>query len=55
MLGMGVTRDRTKKTVTITQDNYIKSFLKRCSMANYNPAYTPGLRTELSLDKQRSC
>ena len=28
VLGMEVTRDRTKGTVTITQENYVKSLLK---------------------------
>ena len=29
VLGMRVTRDHTKGTVAITQDNYTKSFLER--------------------------
>ena len=51
VLGMGVTRDREKGTVTITQENYTKSLLERYGMANCNPAYTPGVGKELSLDQ----
>ena len=29
VFGMEVTRDRTKGTVTISQDNYVKSLLER--------------------------
>ena len=48
---MGVTRDRKKGTVAITQDNYTKSLLERYGMGNYNPTYTPGVESELSLDQ----
>ena len=41
-LEMEVTRDRTKGTFTITQENYVKSLLERYGMGNCNPAYTPG-------------
>ena len=34
VLGMGVTRDRKKGTVTITQEKYTKFLLERCSMAS---------------------
>ena len=51
VLGMGVTRDRAKGTVTITQDNYTKSLLERYGMASCNPTYTPGVGKELSLDQ----
>ena len=50
VLGMEVTRDRTKVTVTITQENYVKSLLERYGMGNCNPAHTPGVGKELSLD-----
>ena len=43
VLGMEVTRDRTKGTVTITQENYVKSLLERYGMGNCNPAHTPGV------------
>ena len=43
VFGMEVTRDRTKGTVTITQENYVKSLLERYGMGNCNPAHTPGV------------
>ena len=51
MLGMEVTRDRTKKTVIITQENYVKSLLEWYRIGNCNPAYTPGVGKKLSLDQ----
>ena len=51
VLGMGVTRDREKGTMTITQDNYTKSLLERYGMGNCNPTYTSGVGGELSLDQ----
>ena len=42
VFGMEVTRDRTKGTITITQENYVKSLLERYGMGNCNPAHTPG-------------
>ena len=51
VLGMGVTRDREKGTVTITQDKCTKSVLERCGMARCNSTYTPGVGKELSLDQ----
>ena len=50
VFGMEVTRDRTKGTVTITQENYVKSLLERYGMGNCNPAHTPGVGKELSVD-----
>ena len=46
VLGMGITRDRTKGTVTITQDDYIKFLLERYGMASSNFACTPGMGKE---------
>ena len=43
VFGMEVTCDRTKGTVTITQENYVKSLLERYGMGDCNPAHTPGL------------
>ena len=43
VLGMGVTRDRKKGTVTITQEKYTKFLLERCSMASCTSTYTPGV------------
>ena len=51
VFGMEVTRDRTKGTVTITQENFVKSLLERYGMGNCNPAHTPGVGKELSLDQ----
>ena len=51
VLGMGVTRDREKGTVTITQYNYTKSLLERYGMGNCNPTYTSGVGGELSLNQ----
>ena len=51
VLGMEVTRDRTKGTVTITQENYVKFLLERYGMGKCNPAYTPGVGKEVSLDQ----
>ena len=42
VLGIEFTRDRTKGTVTITQENYVKSLLERYGMGNCNPPHTPG-------------
>ena len=51
VLGMGVTRDREKGIVTITQEKYTKSLLERYGMASCNSTYTPGVGKELSLDQ----
>ena len=53
VLGMEVTRDRTKGTVAIIQENYVKSLLERYGMGNCNPAHTPGIGKELSLDQPK--
>ena len=41
VLGAEVTRDRTKGTVAITQENGVKSLLEGYGMGNCNSAYTP--------------
>ena len=51
VFGMDVTHDRTKGTVIITQENCVKSLLERVGMGNCNPAHTPGVGKELSLDQ----
>ena len=51
VLGMGVTRDREKGTVTITQEKYTKPLLERYGMVSCNSTYTPGMGKELSLDR----
>ena len=51
VLGMDVTPDREKGTMTITQDTFTKSLLERYGMASCNSSYTPGEGKELSLDQ----
>ena len=46
VLGMQVTRDRGKKTLTISQGNYTKSILDRFGMSGRNPSSTPGYGSE---------
>ena len=61
VLGMQVTRDRQRKTLTISQENYTKSILERFGMADCKLSSTPGFGPELStkqpegtlLNKQR--
>ena len=50
MLGMQITRDWEKKTLTISQE-YTKSILERFGMANCKPAGTPGFGSELSTEQ----
>lgn len=50
-LGMSVTLDRTKRAVVITQDKFIKSLLEQYDIASCNLAYTPGMRSKLSLNQ----
>ena len=50
VFGMEVTRDRTKGTVTITQENYVKSLLEWYGMGNCNPAHTPGVVVVVVVD-----
>ena len=48
VLGMQITRDREKKTLTISQEEYTKSILERFGMANCKLVGTPGFGSELS-------
>ena len=50
MLGMQITRDWEKKTLTISQE-YTKSILERFGMANCKPVGTPGFGSEVSTKK----
>ena len=50
ILGMNVTRDREKGAITISQKDYTKNVVQRYGMEGCNPAYTPGVGPELSLD-----
>ena len=45
---MQITRDREKKTLTISQEEKTKSILERFDMANCKPVGTPGFGSELS-------
>ena len=51
ILGMKITRDRVKTTLSISQTDYAMSILKRFGMQDCNPASTPSYGTELSLDQ----
>ena len=42
VLGKQITRDREKKTLTTSQEEYTNSILERLSMANSKPVGTPG-------------
>ena len=53
VLGVGVTCDREKGTVTISQETYTKYILERYDMASCNPAHTPGVGTELTIDQPK--
>ena len=48
VLGMQITRDREKKTLTISQEEYTKSILERFGMTNRKFVGTPGFGSELS-------
>ena len=48
VLGMQITRDREKKSLTISQEEYTKSILERFGMANCKLVGTPGFGSELS-------
>ena len=50
VLGMQITRDWEKKTLTISQE-YTKSILERFGMANCKPVGTPGFGSEVSTKK----
>ena len=47
VLGMQITRDREKKTLTIRQEEHTESILKRLGMANCKPVVTSGFGSEL--------
>ena len=48
VLGMQITRDREKKTLKISQEEYTKSILERFGKANCKPVGTPGFGSEIS-------
>ena len=51
VLGMNVTCYREEETITIHQKNYTEDIVQRYGMRGCNPAYTPGVGPELSLDQ----
>ena len=51
VLGVQVTRDRERSTLTITQENYTKFILDRLGMESWNPLSTPGFSSELSVEQ----
>ena len=50
ILCMNVTRDREKETITIHQKDYTEDVVQRYGMKGCNPAYTPGVGPELSMN-----
>ena len=56
VLGKQITRDREKKTSTISEEEYTKSTFERFGMANCKPVGTPGFGSEFQLNnRQRRC
>lgn len=53
LLGLKITRDRKKRTITISQTHYIDSLLEKFGMTDANPASTP-LAYSTTLSKQMS-
>ena len=51
VLGMQITRDRKKGTLTISQEDYTKSILARFGMRNCKPSSIPGTGSELSTEQ----
>ena len=45
-VGMQITRDREKKTLTISQEQHTKSILERFGMVNCKPVRTLGFGSE---------
>ena len=52
VLGMNVTRDRKKRTITIDQKYYTEDIVERFGMKGCNPAFTPVAGPELSLEQR---
>ena len=51
VLSINVTRDREERTITIYQKDYTEGIVQRYGKRGCNPAYTPGVRPELSVDQ----
>ena len=41
ILGIEIRRDRTKRKIALSQEQYVKTVLERCGMSESKPAYTP--------------
>ena len=50
ILGMNVTRHHEKGAITISQKNYTEEVIHGYGIEGCNPAYTPGVGPELSLN-----
>ena len=56
ILGINITRDRDRRTITISQKDNTEDIVQCYGMKDCNPAYTPGIGPKLSLnqlEKQR--
>ena len=51
ILGMNVTRDHEKGTITINQKDYTENVVQRYGMKGCNPTYTPRVGPKLSLNQ----
>ena len=51
VLGMKITRDRVKKTLSISQTDYTLSVLERFGMQDCNPVSTPCHGGEIPVDQ----
>ena len=51
ILGMKITRDRSKRTLRISQTDYTRSILDLFNMKDCSPVSTPSTGAELSLDQ----
>ena len=50
-LGMNINQKREKGATTISQRDYTKDVVQRYGIKDCNPAYTPGVGPELSLNQ----
>ena len=53
VLGMNVVRNRKKGTITIYQSNYTEDVIERFGLKDCNPAFTPGMGPQLSLNRPK--
>ena len=56
VVGVNVTRDREKGTITINQRDYTEDAIGRFSLKGCNPAHTPAVESELPLNQpEKKC